>query len=61
MTRHSWYDIGEEPLAGGAFVAELGTKCYHSRIIGSNVYIDRLISRSVLVYIPIMDYRAMVS
>ena len=36
-------------------MAELGTKCYESRMVGS---VDKLISSSVLVYIPIMDYRA---
>ena len=35
----------------------LVTQCYDSRIVGSNGYTGILISGSVLVYIPIMDYR----
>ena len=44
-------------------MAELATNCYDSRMVGSNgyIYIYRLIlviDGRVLVYIPIMDYRA---
>ena len=36
LTRHSWDHVSEEPLAGGALVAKLGTNCYDSRMVGSN-------------------------
>ena len=44
--------------AGRALVAKLVTKYYGSRTVGGSRYIDRLISGNVLIYIPIMDYRA---
>ena len=60
VTRHSSYKVRQEPLAGGAIVAELGTNCYDSRMVGSNlyiyIYIDRLISG--VVYNTIMGYIA---
>ena len=34
VTRHSWYLVGQELLAGGVLVAKLVTKCYDSSIVG---------------------------
>ena len=39
-------------------MTKLVTKGYDSRVVGSNWYTDILIDGSVLVYIPIIDYRA---
>ena len=36
VTRHSWYQVGQKPLACGALVAKLVTKCYGSKIEDSN-------------------------
>ena len=33
---HSKYQVGQEPLAGGAKVADSGTNCCGSRMVGSN-------------------------
>ena len=44
------------PFIGGAVVAKLLSKCYDSRVIGSNI--DRLISGGGVVNIPILDYTA---
>ena len=36
VTRQSWYQIGQEPLTGGALVAKLMTKHYDSTIPTEN-------------------------
>ena len=36
VTRHSWYQVGQEPFAGAAIVAELRTNSYDRMMVGSN-------------------------
>ena len=36
VTRHSWYQVGQEQLKCGALVTKLVTNGYDSRTIGSN-------------------------
>ena len=36
MTRHIWYKDGQEPLAGGAIMAEAGTTSSDNKMTGSN-------------------------